>query len=159
MGEDILQPEPVETAEQTIAQGEEVETMIDADELETLRQRAAELEELETKIAFDKQRDEILSYASKSNVRGFDKLYEFLDHSKLETEEGKQSLFELLASPELFSRSVSINRPTIGMPTNGGPQNDRSADALLAEAAAKARATGRHEDMVAYTRLKRELKK
>lgn len=154
MAEEILQPEAVETPEQPIAQNEEVETAIDADELEALRKQSAELEELQAKLTADKQREEILSQASKSKIRGFDKLYEFLDVSKIETDEGKQALFELLETPGLFSRQIPI-----GQPTNGSSQQDRSADALLAEAAAKARATGRHEDMVAYTQLKRQLKK
>lgn len=146
--EEIAQLETVDTPEQPIEDG------IDADELEVLRERAAELEKLQTELATGQRREEVLGYASKSKIRGFDRLYEFLDVSKIETDEGKLALFELLDSPGLFSRQVAI-----GQPTNGGQQKDRSADAILAEAAAKARATGRHDDMVAYSQLKRELKK
>lgn len=98
--------------------------------------------------------NDVLDYASKSKIKGFDRLYEFLDVSKLETDEGKQALFEVLDTPGLFSRPTPI-----GQPTNGGPQRQKSADQLLAEAAAKARATGRPADAVAYSRLKRELNK
>lgn len=152
--EENLQPVTAELSEQPIAENEEVETVIDATELEALRQRAAELEEIQAKQVAEQQREEILGFASKSKIRGFDKLYDFLDVSKIETDEGKQALFEMLQTPGLFSRQVAI-----GSATNGGPQQDRSADALLAEAAAKAKATGRREDMVAYTQLKRQLKK
>lgn len=89
--------------------------------------------------------NDVLDYAGKAEIQGFDRLYEFLDVTKLETDEGKQALYEVLDTPGLFSR------PT--------PKPQKSAEQLLADAAAKARASRRPADAVAYSRLKSELNK
>lgn len=56
---------------------------------------------------------------------------------------------------------VAKQKPTqpIGMPANNGTTKykDKSSEQLLAEAAQKAKKTGRIEDRVAYDKLKREL--
>ncbi|MFL0584542.1 hypothetical protein ACH0B6_18380 [Solibacillus silvestris] len=140
-------PEAIEQTEQP------VETEIAADELAALRTQAEELKALQEKLAEEKLRTDVLAQAKASGITGMEDIYDFLDKSLLTPEKLPEILSTI--NGKFKSRPVPI-----GVPMNtSGESRERSADQMLAEAAAKARASGRHEDMAAYTQLKRQLKK
>lgn len=141
---DEVSTEVIEPTEQPI------ETEIAADELEALRAQADELKALQTRLAEEKLRDDVIAQAKAAGVSGMEDIYEYLDKTLL-TED---KLPEMLATINGKFKSRPI---TIGKPTNvNGMANERSADAVLAEAAEKARKSGLTDDLVAYSKLKRK---
>lgn len=155
MSEETLAPiDAVPTEETAEAIEQPVETEISADELSQLRQQADELRELQTKLAAEKRKEEILQRAKAEEIKGMDKIYDYLDQSLLTDEK----------LPEIFAAVNAHLRPrqiTIGESTNvsGTTVSEKSATLLLEEAAEKARTSGRVEDLTAYSKLRRTLKK
>jgi len=72
----------------------------------------------------------------------------------------KEALDALVAAKPYLVEVVAPNKPKqIGDPNNPSKDNQRTNEQLLAEAAEKARKSGRLEDQAAYAKLKRELAK
>lgn len=62
-------------------------------------------------------------------------------------------------NPFLVAQKQQQQPKPVGMPANPSGRADKSKEQLLKEAYQKAKRTGRQEDMLAYSRLKRELNK
>lgn len=158
MTEETLSPidavsteEPVEAIEPS---EQPIETEISVDELTQLRQQADELRELQTKLAAEKRKEEILQRAAAEEIKGMDKIYDFLDPSLL-TDEKLPEIFAAV-NGHLRPRRISIGST---MNVSGTTVSEKSTTLLLAEAAEKARTSGRVEDLTAYSKLRRTLKK
>lgn len=72
--------------------------------------------------------------------------------------EGLDDLVKNLVEQNPFLVAQKQQQPKpVGMPANPSGRADKSKEQLLKEAYQKAKRTGRQEDMLAYSRLKREL--
>ncbi|AWE07892.1 hypothetical protein DCE79_11065 [Lysinibacillus sp. 2017] len=143
-----------ESAEVIEPSEQPIETEISADELTTLREQAEELKEIQAQLAAEKRKEEILQRAAAEEIKGMDKIYDFLDPSFL-TDEKLPEIFAAV-NAHLHPRQLPIG---ITMNRGSGQPQERSTTFLLAEAAEKARTSGRIEDLTAYSKLRRTLKK
>lgn len=73
--------------------------------------------------------------------------------------EGLDDLVKNLVEQNPFLVAQKQQPKPVGMPANPSGRADKSKEQLLKEAYQKAKRTGRQEDMLAYSRLKRELNK
>lgn len=126
---------------------------------------AKELEALRENIKAEKIRNEFIKVATGNNIGYLDDAFSLADLSAVTIGEdgkvvGMDEAVKALVDNKPFLVAKKQPKP-IGESTNGGQEAvvDKTADQLLKDAAAKAKATGRMEDKMAYAKLKAELGK
>lgn len=123
----------------------------------------AQLEAIRKQAESEKIRNEFNKVATGANVAYLDDAIALADLSAVSIDEdgkvvGMDDVVKALVDNKPFLVGKKAQQP-IGQATNGSTElADKTADQLLAEAAKKARASGRIEDRVAYDKLKRELR-
>ena len=130
-----------------------------------LNELKATLEAERTKAQQQTIKNEFIKVASSANIIDIDAAIALSDLSAVSIDEsgvvvGVDDVIKSLVEHKPYLVAKKQTQP-IGQATNNGNAKyvDKSADQLLAEAAQKARKSGRIEDRVAYDKLKRELGK
>jgi hypothetical protein len=124
---------------------------------------AQELESMRESVNAEKIRNAFNQIATSQNVNHLDDAFVLADLSAVTVEDGKvvgmEDAIKALVDNKPFL--LAKKQPTpIGESTNGNTERaDKTAEQLLKEAAAKAKASGRNEDRMAYAALKAELNK
>jgi hypothetical protein len=123
-----------------------------------------QLQELSEKAKAEKIRNEFNKIATSNGVGFLDDAFNLADLSMVTIDEdgkvsGMDDAIKTLVDNKPFLISKKQQRP-IGDSHNGGSKEiDKTAEQLLKDAAAKAKASGRIEDKMAYAALKAELNK
>lgn len=130
------------------------------EEKQTLSQ---ELENMRESIKAEKIRSEFTKVATSNQIAYLDDAFNLADLSAVTVEDGKvvgmEEAIKALVDNKPFLLAKKQPKP-IGESTNGNTERaDKTAEQLLKEAAAKAKASGRIEDKMAYATLKAELNK
>jgi len=132
---------------------------------EQLTSLTAQLEAERIKAQQQAIKNEFIKVASGANIIDFDGALKLSDLSAVSVDEngavvGVDDVIKTLVENKPYLVAKKTTQP-IGSATNSGTSKyvDKSADQLLAEAAQKARKSGRVEDRVAFDKLKRELGK
>lgn len=131
------------------------------DELNAIK---AELDATRTKAQEERIRNEFIKVATGANIAYIDDAIALADLSAVNIDEdgnvvGVDEVVKALVENKPFLVAKKLTQP-IGTATNGGQQlNEKTAEQLLAEAAEKARATGKIADKVNYAKLKKQLGK
>lgn len=132
---------------------------------EQLTSLTAQLEAERTKAQQQAIKNEFIKVASGANIIDIDAAIALSDLSAVAIGDdgavvGVDDVIKTLVENKPYLVAKKTTQP-IGSATNSGTSKyvDKSADQLLAEAAQKARKSGRIEDRVAYDKLKRELGK
>ena len=128
-------------------------------EKQTLSQ---ELESMRESIKAEKIRSEFTKVATSNQIAYLDDAFSLADLSAVTVEDGKvvgmEDAIKALVDNKPFLIAKKQPKP-IGESTNGNTERaDKTAEQLLSEAAAKAKASGRIEDRVAFDKLKRQLR-
>ena len=124
----------------------------------------AQLEAIRKQAESEKIRNEFNKVATGANVTYLDDAIALADLSAVSIDEdgkvvGMDDVVKTLVDNKPFLVGKKAQQP-IGQATNGNNDvADKTADQLLSDAAAKAKASGKVEDKVAYASLKRELGK
>lgn len=124
---------------------------------------ARQLNEFKSQVERERIHNEFIKQAQAANIAYIDDAIALADLSAVTVEDGKVSgvddVIKSLIENKPFLLAQAKKEPKkIGNPSN--PSDDKSqktSEQLLAEAADKARKTGRTEDRIAYATLKREL--
>lgn len=129
----------------------------------------AELNDLKTQLAAKENaireqaiKNEFIKVATSANIIDIDAAIALSDLSKVTIEDdgavvGVDEAIKALVEHKPYLVAKKQTQP-IGQATNaGGPQTDKTAEQLLADAAEKARKSGTMADKVAYAKLKKEL--
>lgn len=123
----------------------------------------AQLDAMRKQTQSEKIRNEFNKVATGANIAYLDDAIALADLSAVSIgEDGSVIGMDDVVSSLVGSKPFLVARQpvSIGQPTNHGKEStERSTDQMLAEAAAKAKASGKPEDRAAYTKLKRELGK
>lgn len=126
---------------------------------------AAQLEAIRSQAQQERIRNEFIKVATSANIAYLDDAITLADLSAVNIDEdgkvvGIDDVVKTLVENKPFLVAKKQAQP-IGTATNGGTANynDKSADQLISEAAAKAKSSGRIEDRIAFDKLKRELGK
>lgn len=124
---------------------------------------AQQLADLEKAVQNEKIRNAFNQVATSQNVNHLDDAFVLADLSAVTVEDGKvvgmEDAIKTLVDNKPFLITKKQPKP-IGESTNGNTERaDKTAEQLLSEAAAKAKASGRNEDRMAYAALKAELNK
>jgi len=124
---------------------------------------AQQLADLEKAVQNEKIRNAFNQIATSQNVNHLDDAFVLADLSAVTVEDGKvvgmEDAIKALVDNKPFLLAKKQPKP-IGESTNGNMERaDKTAEQLLKEAAAKAKASGRIEDKMAYAALKAELNK
>ncbi|MED3832938.1 Clp protease ClpB [Peribacillus frigoritolerans] len=127
---------------------------------QTLAQQLADLEEA---VQNEKIRNAFNQIATSNQIAHLDDAFVLADLSAVTVEDGKvvgmEDAIKALVDNKPFLITKKQPKP-IGESTNGNTERaDKTAEQLLNEAAAKAKASGRNEDRMAYAALKAELNK
>lgn len=122
-----------------------------------------ELESMRESVEAEKIRNAFNQVATSQNVNHLDDAFVLADLSAVTVEDGKvvgmEDAIKALVDNKPFLLAKKQPKP-IGESTNGNTERaDKTAEQLLKEAAAKAKASGRIEDKMAYATLKAELNK
>lgn len=123
---------------------------------------AKQLEDLQAQVKSEKIRNEFIKVATSNQIAYLDDAYSLADLSAVTIGDdgkvvGMDDVIKSLVDNKPFLVAKKQSKP-IGDPTNGQHERtDKTAEQLLAEAAEKARKTGRAEDRAAFAKLKREL--
>lgn len=132
---------------------------------EQLTSLTAQLEAERTKAQQQAIKNEFIKVASGANIIDIDAAIALSDLSAVAIGDdgavvGVDDVIKTLVENKPYLVAKKTTQP-IGSATNSGTSKyvDKSADQLLAEAAQKARKSGRVEDRVAFDKLKRELGK
>jgi predicted RNase H-like nuclease (RuvC/YqgF family) len=122
-----------------------------------------QLNETKTSAQREKIRNEFIKVATSQNVAYLDDALHLADLSAVTIDEdgkvvGVEDVVKSLVDNKPFLLAKKQAQP-IGESTNGGKQDkaEKTAKQLLDDAAARARKSGRQEDIAAYMKLKREL--
>lgn len=158
----------------TFEQAEKERKELEMTELEKLQAQLAEkdtkeqtlaqqLADLEKAVQNEKIRNAFNQIATSQNVNHLDDAFVLADLSAVTVEDGKvvgmEDAIKALVDNKPFLLAKKQPKP-IGESTNGNTERaDKTAEQLLKEAAAKAKASGRIEDKMAYATLKAELNK
>lgn len=158
----------------TFEQAEKERKELEMTELEKLQAQLAEkdtkeqtlaqqLADLEKAVQNEKIRNAFNQVATSQNVNHLDDAFVLADLSAVTVEDGKvvgmEDAIKALVDNKPFLLAKKQPKP-IGESTNGNTERaDKTAEQLLKEAAAKAKASGRIEDKMAYATLKAELNK
>lgn len=158
----------------TFEQAEKERKELEMTELEKLQAQLAEkdtkeqtlaqqLADLEKAVQQEKIRNAFNQVATSQNVNHLDDAFVLADLSAVTVEDGKvvgmEDAIKALVDNKPFLLAKKQPKP-IGESTNGNTERaDKTAEQLLKEAAAKAKASGRIEDKMAYATLKAELNK
>ncbi|MGM0973405.1 MAG: hypothetical protein ACQEW2_10865 [Bacillota bacterium] len=122
-----------------------------------------QLQDLTEKAKAEKIRSEFVKLATSNQIGYLDDAFNLADLSAVTIDEdGKVSGMEEAIKALVESKPflVAKKQKSIGDPHNGGSTTlDKTAEQLLKDAAAKAKASGRIEDKMAYAALKAELNK
>lgn len=122
----------------------------------------AELEALRESIKSEKIRTEFIKVATSENIAYIDDALALADLSSVSIDDsgkiiGVDDVVKSLVENKPFLVAKKQSKP-IGESTNSQTERaDKTAEQMLAEAAEKARLSGRNEDRAAYAKLKREL--
>lgn len=122
-----------------------------------------QLQELTEKAKAEKIQNEFVKIATNNQIAYLEDAFNLADLSAVTIdEEGKISGMEEAIQALVESKPFLLakKQKSIGDPHNGGSATpDKTAEQLLKDAAAKAKASGRIEDKMAYAALKAELNK
>lgn len=131
---------------------------------EQLTTLSAQLEAERTKAQQQAITSEFKRVATSANIIDIDAAIALSDLSAVSIDDdgkvvGVEDVVKTLVEHKPYLVAKQKSSIPIGMPANNGTTNykDKSAEQLLAEAAQKAKKTGRIEDRIAYDKLKREL--
>ncbi|MEY8188644.1 Clp protease ClpB [Peribacillus simplex] len=124
---------------------------------------AQQLADLEKAVQNEKIRNAFNQIATSNQIAHLDDAFVLADLSAVTVEDGKvvgmEDAIKALVDNKPFLIAKKQPKP-IGESTNGNTERaDKTAEQLLKEAAAKAKASGRIEDKMAYATLKAELNK
>lgn len=141
-------------------QTEIVEQVEQQPEVQEPDAKAIQRELDETKATLQRKSIEFDFYrkANEKGIANIDKVMPFLDFSKISTEEGVDTIGEIIGilSEMAPQQKKSLAKP-LGEPTNGAARPDKSSEAMLREAGEKAKRTGKIEDVAAFSTLKQRL--
>lgn len=123
---------------------------------------ARQLDELQAQIKTEKIRNAFITAASNANIAYVDDAYRLADLSAVEIgEDGKvngvDDVVKALVEHKPFLIGGTPQPKQIGQPTANTVNPQKTAEQQLAEAAAKAKKSGRAEDLAEYSLLKRKL--
>ncbi len=120
-----------------------------------------QLEQLQKQSEADKINAEFVKQAQAANITYLDDAKALADLSAVKFEDGKVSgvedVIKSLIENKPFLIAQKKEQKQVGGPTNPTKDPQKTSEQLLAEAAAKAKKSGKTEDMAAYSLLKREL--
>lgn len=122
-----------------------------------------QLSQLQETIKQEKIRNAFIVKAQLAGIAYVDDAYRLADFSGVEVDEdgnvkGIDAVVEQLVKNKPFLLSDEKKNPKpVGDVTGWQKRSDKTKEQLLAEAAEKARNSGRIEDLAAYAKLKREL--
>jgi len=123
----------------------------------------AQLDALRKESEQEKIRNEFTKVASSAGITYLDDALALSDLSAVTIEDGKvvgvDELVKALVENKPFLVGKAQPKPIGEATNNAQARPDKTAEQLLAEAAAKAKASGRIEDRVAFANLKRQLNK
>ncbi|QVY62982.1 Clp protease ClpB [Cytobacillus gottheilii] len=126
---------------------------------------AAELEKMREGVKAEKIRNEFIKVATSNQIGYLDDAFNLADLSAVTIgDDGKVVGMDEAVKALVDNKPFLVAKkqaPQIGESFNGGSekQAEKTADQLLKDAAEKARASGRAEDLAAYAKLRRELGK
>lgn len=123
---------------------------------------AQQLETLQKQIQQEKITNEFIKLATKYNIEYIDDALKLADLSGVKvgeegTVEGVEDVIKSLVENKPYLVKQTKEPKQIGGASQGKPNEDKTSEQLLKEAAEKARKTGRLEDRVAFAKLKSEL--
>lgn len=140
---------------------ETVETTEHQEQERTIEQKYAELskyaEDLEARLNKERVSTTFFRKATAAGISDPDKLAKLVDLSGVTVDEdgNSQGVDDIITA---FTSIVPKMKPSpIGGPNSSTERPEKTRQALLQEAASKARKSGSPEDMAAYTQLKRSL--
>lgn len=122
-----------------------------------------QIEALKKQVESEKIRNAFITKAQEANIAYIDDALKLADLSNVTVDdEGVKGIDEViknLVETKPFLLKQQSNQPKqIGEPSNyGGKDSQKTAEQLLAEAAEKAKKSGKIEDLAAYQKLKRVL--
>lgn len=122
-----------------------------------------QLSQLQETIKQEKIRNAFIVKAQSAGIAYVEDAYRLADFSGVEVDEdgnvkGIDAVVEQLVKNKPFLLAEEKKQPKqIGDVSGGQKRSDKTKEQLLAEAAEKARKSGRIEDLAAYAKLKREL--
>jgi hypothetical protein len=124
---------------------------------------AQQLTDLQQAVQKERVTNEFIKVATSHNIAYIDDALKLADLSAVNVGEdgaieGIEDVIKQLVDNKPFLLAQKKPQKPIGESHNGNKDtSDKTGEQLLKEAAEKYRQTGKHEDMVAYMKLKREL--
>lgn len=122
----------------------------------------AQLDAIKAQAEQEKIRNEFTKVASSAGITYLDDALALSDLSAVTIEDGKvvgvDDVVKALVENKPFLVGKAQPKPIGEATNNAQARPDKTAEQLLAEAAAKAKASGRIEDRIAFDKLKRQLR-